>query len=208
MKNAFLLVVAATLLASCNQPAEDIAVYKKQIDSLQAVIAKTQSAPADAGIKTQMMEATPQGAASANPWAQTLDNVVMRKNDADGLITAWHNFVGKLSEPAKSRFKKSFSFVMDANIIKNHVLTNANNTPTNMVVYLGMKSDSTLTLIYDGAYYKRGATPDKDSLVELLYTNGTVTDNVFEYVLPCPTCNKVGIHVRPVTQSSVAATPQ
>ncbi len=209
MKNALLLIAGATLLASCSQPVEDVTVYKKQIDSLQAVIAKTQAAPADGGIKTQMMEATPQGgAANTNPWAQSIDDVLMRKGEADGLITDWHTYVGTLPEPTKSNFKKSFSFVMDANIIKNHVLTNANNTPTNMVVYLGMKSDGTLTLVYDGAYLKKGATADKDSLVELLYTKGDMTDNVFEYVLPCPTCNKVGIHVRPVTQSSVAATPQ
>jgi hypothetical protein len=207
MKRAFLLFTGTVLLASCSQPAEDVTVYKKQIDSLQTVIANSQVAPAEGGIKTQMMNAVPQGAAaSSNPWAQTLDEVLMKKSDADALITAWHTYVGTLPEPTKSKFKKSFSFVMDANILKNHVLTDAANAPTNMVVYIGMKSDGTLTLVYDGAYLKRGATVDKDSLVELLYDKGNDKNYVFEYVLPCPTCNKVGIHVRPVTQASVAAT--
>lgn len=205
MKNALLLIAGATLLASCNQPVEDITVYKKQIDSLQNVIAAFQSGTSDGGIKTQMRAAIPQGAASANPWVQSLDEVLMRKGDADGLISAWHDYVATLPEPMKTNFKKSQSFVMDANIIKNHVLSDSNHTPTNMVAYLGMKSDGTLTLIYDGAYLKKGATADKDSLVELLYTKGDVNDYVFEYVLPCPTCNKVGLHVCPVRQSAVSS---
>ncbi len=186
MKKISMVLLLAVIITSCGQGSNDEAAqYKKQVDSLTAIVAGMPAGTNEAfAVNNDVATTSIQSGAAIN--AVKIDTAT-----ANDYIQRWHKYVKDNIPHNMDRL----SFIIDASVLRNFILND--NNIKNVVVYVGMKDDQKLTLIYVGA---KNDANDAGKIIEVPFTitGDTTTAYAFDNVLPCPTCGKDGIHTKPM----------
>src|SRR6185312_7086344 len=148
MKYTFLLVVAALVLAACNNGSTDIAAKQHIIDSLVKLVPAGGS-PAEDDAFTN---------AATTYTVAPVNNYFIPKSSADTLIQNYHALFGNSKNPKDAVIDKGnmgrTAFLIPANTLAK--LINEKQDPW-VVFYIGYDIPSkSISLVYDGAKYVDG----------------------------------------------------
>lgn len=189
MKNIFVLLSFAALLASCGGAGSD--ELRRQITDSMNVEAKKR------GIDLSMPATSSKFSMRASQKGQNnlpIDSFYMYTSVADTYIQNWHRFVKQSKNPTLMADSTRFSFIIPASNFQYLINTMG---CSNVVFYIGMNNAPIpqLTLLYVGANY----LPDNpDTLTEVPIQPGAPYGPNDKFILdnswPCPTCARIGIH--------------